>query len=133
MICEDAVRVIDFQDALLAPAQYDLASLLNDRITDSVITPRLEDALIDYYIERKSDLDGGTIERDQFDEIYRLSAIQRDLKVVGRFYYLDLVKGKPGYKKFIPPTARRLTKNLPLTAQTKELLPLLEKHFEAML
>ena len=133
MIRDDAVRVIDFQDALLAPAQYDLASLLNDRITDSVITPPLEDALIDYYVGRKSELEGGAIERDKFDEIYRLSAIQRDLKVVGRFYYLDLVKGKPGYRKFIPPTVRRLRKNLPLTAQTKQLLPLLEKHFEAML
>ena len=76
--------------------------------------------MIDYYVGRKSELEGGAIERDQFDEIYRLSAIQRDLKVVGRFYYLDLVKGKPGYKKFIPPTVRRLRKNLPLTAQTKD-------------
>ena len=133
MIHDEAVRVIDFQDALLAPAQYDLASLLNDRITDSIITASLEDALIDYYVGRKSELEGSTIERDQFDEIYRLSAIQRDLKVVGRFYYLDLVKGKPGYKKFIPPTVRRLRRNLPRTPQTKKLLPLLEEHFEAML
>lgn len=133
MICDDAVRVIDFQDALLAPAQYDLASLLNDRITDNVITARLEEALIDYYITRKSALDGGTIARDWFCEIYRLSAIQRDLKVIGRFYYLDLVKGKPGYKQFIPPTVRRLRKNFPLTAQTKALVPLLERYFEVML
>jgi aminoglycoside/choline kinase family phosphotransferase len=133
MIRDEAVRVIDFQDALLAPAQYDLASLLNDRITDSVITPSLEAALIDYYVGRKGDLVDSAIERDEFDEVYRLSAIQRDLKIVGRFYYLDLVMGKPGYKKFIPPTVRRLRKNLPLTAQTKELLPLLEEHFEAML
>ena len=133
MICDETVRVIDFQDALLAPAQYDLASLLNDRVTDRVITADLEKALIDYYIERKSALDGGAIERASFDQIYRLSAIQRDLKVVGRFYYLDLVKGKPGYKKFIPPTVRRLRRNLPLTPQTKDLLPLLEEHFEAML
>jgi aminoglycoside/choline kinase family phosphotransferase len=93
----------------------------------------LEDALIRYYIETKHDLERRAIDRDQFCEIYRLSVIQRDLKVVGRFYYLDLVKGKPGYKKFIPPTVRRLKKNLALTAQTEDLLPLLENHFEAML
>ncbi|MGH7873843.1 MAG: aminoglycoside phosphotransferase family protein, partial [Candidatus Binatia bacterium] len=133
MIRDDAVRVIDFQDALLAPAQYDLASLLNDRITDSVITADLEEALIDYYIKRKSALDVDAIAPDSFGEIYRLSAIQRDLKVIGRFYYLDLVKGKPGYKQFIPPTVRRLRKNFPLTAQTKELLPLLESYLEGML
>ena len=67
-----------------------------------------------------------------FFEIYRLSAIQRDLKVIGRFYYLDLVKGKPGYRRFIAPTARRLLRNFALTSRTTELLPLLREHFEAM-
>ena len=54
MIHDEAVAVIDFQDALLAPPQYDLASLLNDRITDSVIQPDLEEKLVDYYIDKKS-------------------------------------------------------------------------------
>jgi aminoglycoside/choline kinase family phosphotransferase len=133
MIHQEAVRVIDFQDALLAPAQYDLASLLNDRVTDSVVNPPVEEQLIRYYVERKSDLEKRAIARDEFSEIYLLSAIQRDLKVVGRFYYLDLVKGKPGYMKFIPPTVRRLKRNLPRTARTKNILPLLDEHFEAML
>ena len=48
---DDAVVVIDFQDALLAPPQYDLASLLNDRETDQVVTPSVEDQLVDYYLE----------------------------------------------------------------------------------
>lgn len=133
MIYLETVRVIDFQDALLAPAQYDLASLLNDRVTDRVVNPAVEEQLIRYYIERKSDLEKRAIMRDQFSEIYLLSAIQRDLKVVGRFYYLDLVKGKPSYIKFIPPTVRRLKRNLPRTALTKNVLPLLDEHFEAML
>ena len=132
MVHQGAVRVIDFQDALLAPAQYDLASLLNDRITDSVVLPHLEELLIHYYIDKSRDLSGRALGVEEFFEIYRLSAIQRDLKVVGRFYYLDLVKGKPGYKKFIAPTARRLLRNFPLTAQTKIILPLLQDHFEAM-
>lgn len=133
MVHNDAIRVIDFQDALLAPPQYDLASLLNDRVTDSVISPALEETLMGYYFDAKCELEKRMADRAQFDEIYRLSAIQRDLKVVGRFYYLDLVKGKPGYKKFIPPTVRRLKKNLARTAPTKTLLPLLEEDFEAML
>jgi len=133
MIHGATIRVIDFQDALLAPAQYDLASLLNDRITDSVVTPSIETRLVRYYVEQKNALDTKTIDLDAFTEIYRISAIQRDLKVVGRFYYLDLVKGKPGYMKFIPPTVRRLKRNLAGTARTKNILPLLEEHFEAML
>jgi aminoglycoside/choline kinase family phosphotransferase len=131
MICEGAVRVIDFQDALLAPPQYDLASLLNDRITDSVVRPHLEKRLVHYYIQSSRDL-GRAIDADKFFEIYRLSAIQRDLKVVGRFYYLDLVKGKPGYKKFIAPTARRLLRNFAQVPQTQKILPVLREHFEAM-
>ncbi len=133
MIHDEEVCVIDFQDALLAPAQYDLASLLNDRITDAVVQPHIEPQLVEYYRERAIELSGRAISRQEFLEIYRLSAIQRDLKVVGRFYYLDLVKGKPGYMKFVPPTVRRLQRNLAQVAQTKPILPLLREHFEAML
>jgi aminoglycoside/choline kinase family phosphotransferase len=133
MIHDGAVCVIDFQDALLAPAQYDLASLLNDRITDTVILPQIEQQLITYYVEKFIELSGRRLPRQEFFDIYRLSAIQRDLKVVGRFYFLDLVKGKPGYMKFVPPTVRRLQRNLAQVAQTRQILPLLNDHFEAML
>lgn len=132
MVHQDSVRVIDFQDALLAPPQYDLASLLNDRITDSVIRPALEERLVRYYMEKSRDFDGEPIDAAGFTEIYRLSAIQRDLKVIGRFYYLDIVKGKPAYRKFIAPTARRLLRNFEKTPHTKQILPLLREHFEAM-
>jgi N-acetylmuramate 1-kinase len=133
LVHDETIYVIDFQDALLAPPQYDLASLLNDRVTDSVIQLHLEERLVRYYIDRRNDLERRVIDADEFREVYRLSAIQRDLKVVGRFYYLDLVKGKPGYRKFIPPTVRRLKRNLAGTAQGIRILPLLEEDFEAML
>jgi N-acetylmuramate 1-kinase len=132
MVQDEAVRVIDFQDALLAPPQYDLASLLNDRITDSVIQPPLEHRLVTLYIDKRADLEGRAIHADEFFETYRLSAIQRDLKVIGRFYYLDQVKGKQGYMKFVPPTVRRLRRNLAQLPQTSHILPLLEEHFEEM-
>lgn len=130
MIHDDAVAVIDFQDALLAPPQYDLASLLNDRITDSVVQPDLEEKLVGYYIDRRVDAEKQSINRDEFTELYLLSAIQRDLKVVGRFYYLDLVKGKTGYKKFIPPTLNRLKRNLARLPQTQRLIPILAEYYE---
>jgi aminoglycoside/choline kinase family phosphotransferase len=126
------VVLIDFQDALLAPPQYDLASLLNDRTTDSVIQPDMEEQLVRYYIDKRREIGKEAIDLDHFFEIYLLSAIQRDLKVVGRFYYLDIVKGKPGYKKFIPPTLRRLRRNLARLPQTKTLIPLLAEHHEQM-
>ncbi len=132
MIHDGEVAVIDFQDALLAPPQYDLASLLNDRITDSVIRPQLEERLVRYYLDRRADTEKRSIDRDEFFEIYLLSTIQRDLKVVGRFYYLDAVKGKPGYKKFIPPTLCRLKRNLARLSQTQNIIPMLAEHFEEM-
>jgi N-acetylmuramate 1-kinase len=132
MIHDDAVAMIDFQDALLAPPQYDLASLLNDRITDSVIEPDLEEKLVGYYVDRRTDMEKQPIKRDEFIEMYLLSAIQRDLKVVGRFYYLDVVKGKSGYKKFIPPTVRRLKRNFARVPQTERLIPILAEHYEEM-
>jgi aminoglycoside/choline kinase family phosphotransferase len=131
MAREGEVAVIDFQDALLAPPQYDLASLLNDRETDNVIQPALESNLIDYYLGKSEDL-GARIGRDEFVEGYVLSALQRDFKVVGRFYYLDLVKGKPAYMKYIPPTLKRLRRNLERAPQFKSLIPILAAEFEEM-
>ncbi len=132
MIHNEAVRVIDFQDALLAPLQYDLASLLNDRITDSVIRSEIEEELVGYYMNQRRAMTGQAIAEEKFFEIYRLSAIQRDFKVVGRFYYLNRVKNRPGYMQFVPPTVRRLERNLAKLPQTKAILPPLLEHFEAM-
>jgi hypothetical protein len=129
MIHGEGVAVIDFQDALMAPAQYDLASLLNDRITDRIITPPLESMLLDYYFERRAAEVGEPTSRDLFIEIYLLSAVQRDFKVVGRFYYLDMVKGKPGYTQFIPPTLRRLKRNLGRLPQLQQLIPVLTEYW----
>ena len=132
MIHHGEVAVIDFQDALMAPPQYDLASLLNDRETDHVIKSGLEEQLILYYLDKREKMGEPRPDRDQFFEIYLLSAIQRDLKVVGRFYYLDMVKGKPGYKKFIPMTVRRLKRNLQRVPQLARIIPFLAEHYEEM-
>lgn len=129
MVHREEIAVIDFQDALLAPLQYDLASLLNDRETDRVIGPAVERRLLDYYLERKGEMEGPQPNRDEFFEIYLFSAIQRDLKVVGRFHYLDRVKGKPGYKKYIPPTLRRLKRNLQRLPGMGKVLEVLAEHF----
>ncbi|MGH7773008.1 MAG: hypothetical protein ACREQA_12340, partial [Candidatus Binatia bacterium] len=72
------------------------------------------------------------VNRDEFFETYILSALQRDFKVVGRFHYLDSVKGKPGYKKYLPPTLRRLKRNLSRLPNLEKLIPLLASHFEEM-
>jgi len=103
------LRLIDFQDALLAPALYDVASLLTDRITPERITPGLEESLLVRFYSRQK---AGRLESlDATRVAYRLIALQRVLKVVGRFHYLAEVKGKPHYLSLLPAvcrTARRL-------------------------
>ncbi len=130
MVHDDAVVVIDFQDALLAPAQYDLASLLNDRETDQVVTPSVEDQLVDYYLAAMREWGENHPDRDEFRETYLLSALQRDFKVVGRFRYLDLVKNKPAYNRYVAPTLRRIGRNLGRTPGLGHLVPLLAERFE---
>ncbi len=103
---------------------------MNDRETDSVVKPDIENRLIDYYLARREAMGAPRTGRDEFFADYILSALQRDFKVVGRFYYLDLVKGKPGYKKYIPPTLRRLRRNLERAPGYKNLIPILADKFE---
>lgn len=110
------MRVIDFQDALLAPASYDLETLLNDRDTPTVITPALEQSLVQYYHHAWADLGGTAFPLEALWEEYNLCLLQKACKVVGRFYYLELEKGKTGYSRYIPPTLatiRRVVARLP--------------------
>src|SRR5713226_3132756 len=43
------IRIIDFQDALMAPAAQDLAVLLTTRDTDDLVSPAIERRILDYY------------------------------------------------------------------------------------
>jgi aminoglycoside/choline kinase family phosphotransferase len=97
---EPALRVIDFQDALMAPAAQDLAVLLTTRDTSRIITARVEQRVLEYYYaallrrERSPAF-------DDFMESYRLCVLQHALKVIGRFVYLER-NGKSGYAEYLP-------------------------------
>lgn len=119
------IRVIDFQDALLAPAAYDLETLLNDRDTPTVITPELERALVEYYHTAWTARGGDSFSREQLWEEYNLCLLQKACKVVGRFYFLELEKGKTGYSRYIPPTLatiRRVVARLPQYHRLQEII-----------
>jgi aminoglycoside/choline kinase family phosphotransferase len=107
------IRVIDFQDALLAPGPYDLATLLGDRDTPLVVGPDLESMLLQYYRRAWSERAAVDLDAREFADVYFLCALQKALKVVGRFYFLDIEKKKPGYLRFIPSTVRQIERILP--------------------
>jgi aminoglycoside/choline kinase family phosphotransferase len=98
------IRVIDFQDALLAPRLYDVASLLTDRTTPRLVSPADERRLLLEFSELCGGLSQWRDEAALLSE-YRTVALQRALKVVGRFNYLAEVKGKPGYLAMLPAAA----------------------------
>ncbi|MFQ5667071.1 MAG: aminoglycoside phosphotransferase family protein [Candidatus Binatia bacterium] len=123
-----AIRVLDFQDALLAPAPYDLATLLGDRDTPRVIRPPTEAALLDYYRRRWRELSGLDLGAGALGEVYFLCALQKALKVVGRFYFLDCEKGKPGYLRYIPSTLRQIERLLPRFPEHAEMANILRSY-----
>jgi N-acetylmuramate 1-kinase len=110
---DGAIRVIDFQDALLAPGPYDLATLLGDRDTPHVVKPHIEAHLLAYYQRRWAERSGVALDPRQFEETYFLCALQKALKVVGRFYFLEIEKKKSGYLRYIPSTVRQIQRILP--------------------
>ena len=94
----DRVGLIDFQDAMMGPAAYDVASLAQDaRVT---VDPALEKAVIEAYCTaREAD---GPFDRARFDKAYAVMAAQRNSKILGIFVRLDRRDGKPGYLKHLP-------------------------------
>ncbi len=122
------IRVIDFQDALLAAGPYDLATLLGDRDTPQVIRPEVEAQLLDDYRAAWQRRSGTPLDRANFEEVYFLCALQKALKVVGRFYFLDMVKGKPGYMRYVPSTVRQIKRILPRFAEHRDMAEVLVRY-----
>jgi hypothetical protein len=126
---EGRVRVIDFQDALLAPAPYDLATLLGDRETPRLIHPALEQDLLRSYAERWKARGAPAWDAAELWDVYAACALQKAFKVVGRFHYLDRVKGKSGYLRYIPPTLQQIGRLLTLRPDLKEVHAVLARYF----
>lgn len=91
----DRVGLIDFQDAVIGPAAYDVASLAMDARVD--IPPELERVVVDAYCAAREDFD-----RAAFDLAYAAMAAQRNSKILGIFVRLNLRDGKPGYMRHLP-------------------------------
>jgi tRNA threonylcarbamoyl adenosine modification protein YjeE len=94
----DRLGIIDFQDALIGPSTYDVASLAMDaRVT---VEPVLERAILDAYCRARSA--AGAFDRAAFEEAYAIMAAQRNSKILGIFVRLNNRDGKPQYMKHLP-------------------------------
>jgi aminoglycoside/choline kinase family phosphotransferase len=93
------VGLIDFQDAMIGPSAYDVASLIFDaRVT---ISPDLQDHLLDVYIHERRSAGSGFDEAD-FRKALAIMAAQRNAKILGIFIRLDERDGKSDYLKHLP-------------------------------
>jgi tRNA threonylcarbamoyl adenosine modification protein YjeE len=103
------VGLIDFQDAVLGPAAYDLVSLLQDARID--VPESLELTLLSRYIKARRT----TKERfdaASFAELYAIMSAQRNTRLMGTFARLNRRDGKPHYLKHQPRIWTYLTRSL---------------------
>jgi len=97
--------VIDFQDALLGPRQYDLVALLRDSYVE--LEPGLVEAMLRRYLDRFHEAGGPRFEYAPFRAVFDLLTVQRKLKDAGRFVFIDRVKKNPGFLGLFATRRRR--------------------------
>ena len=102
--------VIDFQDALMGPATYDLASLLRDAYIQ--LDEALVDDLVAYYLNQMAERRFVWTDHATFRRLFDLTSIQRNFKAAGRFVYVDRVKGNPKFLVDIPRVLSYVKRNL---------------------
>jgi tRNA threonylcarbamoyl adenosine modification protein YjeE len=101
--------LVDFQDSVLGPPAYDLASLLQDARVD--ISDEMELRLMAHYARRRASADPA-FDAGAFAAAYAVMGAQRATKILGIFARLDKRDGKPQYLAHLPRIERYLGKSL---------------------
>jgi len=113
---------IDFQDARMGPASYDLASLLRDAYVD--VPEPLADDLREHFRQQVAPDEP----RELFRRRYDLMCVQRNLKTLGTFGFMATVRQNPVYMQYIPRTAAHARKNLARYPELERLWRTLARH-----
>ncbi len=92
--------MLDFQDALIGPAAYDVASLLQDARVD--VPEAMEVALLEPLCPRPPRRRRRTSTPPDFTQLYATLAAQRATKILGIFARLNRRDGKPQYLRHMP-------------------------------
>ena len=103
------IGLIDFQDAVIGPPAYDVASLLQDARVD--VPEDLEMRLAALYMRRRTAADPG-FDTQKFAVAYAAMGAQRATKILGLFARLDKRDHKPEYLRHLPRIERYLARNL---------------------
>ncbi|OGQ22791.1 MAG: hypothetical protein A3C46_04875 [Deltaproteobacteria bacterium RIFCSPHIGHO2_02_FULL_44_16] len=117
MVRNNELVLIDFQDALLGPAVYDLVALTRDSYIS--LSKNLLKKLIAYYAQKTKQPE------DAVRKHHQLMTVQRKLKDAGRFVYIDQVKKNPHFLSFIPTSLQYVQNALQELPEYKALYELL--------
>ncbi len=117
---------IDYQDARMGPATYDLASLLRD----SYVT--LDEEFVQDRAEEFRQKGAPDETRETFQQRFELMSIQRNLKALGTFGYMAVVRSNPVYLPYIPRTLAHVKRNLARHPELSSLASVLRRHIEEL-
>ena len=121
MVHRNRLVVIDFQDARMGPATYDLVSLLRDCYVD--LSPDLVAAMTECFLEAVP-----TQRASDFGRRFDLMSVQRHLKALGTFGHQIAVAGRPDFAAYVPRTITYLRRTLHAYPRFGRLLELLAPH-----
>jgi tRNA threonylcarbamoyl adenosine modification protein YjeE len=113
------IGLLDFQDAVMGPPAYDVASLLQDARVD--VPELMEITLLGRYVKTRLEADK-EFDAAAFTSAYSTLAAQRASKILGIFARLDRRDGKPQYLQHLPRVWGYLQRSLqqPALAALKE-------------
>lgn len=119
MLARETTYVIDFQDARLGPATYDLASLCYDSYLQH--SPELIQHVERYFFTFHPDAETHRWE-------YPRMCLQRNLKALGTFGYQAAKLGRGFYLQFVGPTLGYVRGRLKSLPEYSEMSKLLARH-----
>src|SRR5919109_480165 len=118
--------VIDFQDALQGPRQYDLVALLRDSYVE--LPRELIDEMLRRYLREFQKEGGPRLDEREFVAFFDLLTVQRKLKDAGRFVFIDQVKKNPSFLPHIPYSLRYVKDALARQPQLANVREILARH-----
>jgi len=88
------IALLDFQDALIGSAAYDVVSLIEDARRD--INKENSQKIYDYFISKTQ------IDELSFKKQYKILSLQRNIKILGIFTRLHIRDKKDNYLSYLP-------------------------------
>lgn len=104
MMRGDRMVIIDFQDARMGPASYDLASLICDPYV--ALPEATREELTELFIELKAKSSLPIVSLEEFRHELHLMTVQRMLKAIGTYAYQAAVVKNDVYVGYIEPAAQ---------------------------